>query len=78
MSRQIAVRIPDELVEYMDELVRSGEERSRAAVVIRAIERERRTRLAERDIEILKRTGGHSELDDLAAYSGRLPLTDLD
>lgn len=69
MSKQIAVRLPDELVEFLDELIESGAERSRAAVVTRALERERRRRLAERDAAILKRTGADPELAGLAGYA---------
>jgi Arc/MetJ-type ribon-helix-helix transcriptional regulator len=42
MSKQIAVRLPDELVAFVDEVIESGAEPSRAAVVARALERERR------------------------------------
>jgi Arc/MetJ-type ribon-helix-helix transcriptional regulator len=49
MSKQIAVRLPDELVEFVDELVGAGTEPSRAAVVARALERERRRAIAARD-----------------------------
>jgi Arc/MetJ-type ribon-helix-helix transcriptional regulator len=68
MSKQIAVRLPDELVEFVDEIVGSGSERSRAAVVARALERERRRAIAARDAEILARTGSDPELDGLAEY----------
>jgi len=69
MSKQIAVRLPDELVEFVDELVESGTERSRAAVVSRALERERRRAIAARDAEILARTGSDSELHGLAEHT---------
>jgi Arc/MetJ-type ribon-helix-helix transcriptional regulator len=69
MSKQIAVRLPDELVEFVDELVDSGTERSRAAVVIRALERERRRATAARDAEILARTGPDPELEGLAEHA---------
>lgn len=68
MSVQIAVRLPDELVAFVDEVVESGAERSRAAVVRRALERERRRAVAERDAEILARTGSDPELDGLAEH----------
>jgi Arc/MetJ-type ribon-helix-helix transcriptional regulator len=68
MSKQIAVRLPDELVEFVDEVVNSGAGRSRAAVVTRALDRERRHTLAARDAEILARTGTDVELAGLAAY----------
>ena len=42
MSKQIAVRLSDELVDFVDAIVENGDERSRAAVVTRALERERR------------------------------------
>jgi Arc/MetJ-type ribon-helix-helix transcriptional regulator len=77
MSKQIAVRLPDELVDFVDELVVSGAERSRAAVVIRALERERRRAVAARDAEILARSGPDPELAGLADYAASLP-SDLD
>ena len=77
MSKQIAVRLPDDLVDFMDELVARGAEQSRATIVLRALKRERRRLGTLRDIEILKRTSPDLELDALAAYSARLPI-DLD
>jgi Arc/MetJ-type ribon-helix-helix transcriptional regulator len=73
MSKQIAVRLSDELVEFVDELVESGAERSRAAVVSRALERERRRAIAVRDAEILARTGPDSDLRGLARHAVGLP-----
>ncbi|HEX4114655.1 MAG TPA: ribbon-helix-helix domain-containing protein [Solirubrobacteraceae bacterium] len=73
MSKQIAVRLPDELVEFVDEIVGSGGGRSRAFVVTRALERERRRVVAERDAEILARTGPDPELAGLAEYAVGLP-----
>jgi Arc/MetJ-type ribon-helix-helix transcriptional regulator len=73
MSKQIAVRLADELVEFVDELVASGTERSRAAVVTRALKRERRRAIAARDAEILARTGTDSELAGLAEHAVKLP-----
>ena len=77
MSRQIAVRLPEDLVEFVDELVDSGSARSRAAVVARALERERRRAMAARDAELLARTGPDPELEGLAEYAvGRSGTTD--
>src|SRR5690349_3021588 len=73
MSKQIAVRLSDELVAFVDELVASGTERSRAAVVSRALERERRRAVAARDAEILARTGADPELRGLAERAVALP-----
>lgn len=69
MSTQIAVRLPDDLVAFVDEAVGSGAGRSRAAVVIQALERERRRAIAARDAEILARTGADPELAGLADYA---------
>lgn len=69
MSKQIAVRLPDDLVEFVDEVVGSGQEGSRAAVVTRALERERRRMIASRDAQILANAGPDPELDGLAGYA---------
>jgi Arc/MetJ-type ribon-helix-helix transcriptional regulator len=69
MSKQIAVRLPDELVEFVDEIVSSGTGRSRATVVTHALERERRRVIATRDAEILARTGSDPDLAGLAAHA---------
>jgi Arc/MetJ-type ribon-helix-helix transcriptional regulator len=81
MSTQIAIRLPDELVEYVDELVRNGEAPSRAAVVARALRHERRQAAAARDAAILAslaRTEPDSDLDQLARYAADTPMDDLD
>jgi Arc/MetJ-type ribon-helix-helix transcriptional regulator len=69
MSKQIAVRLSDDLVEFVDGVVGSGRERSRAAVVSRALERERRRAIAERDAAILAGTGPDPELAGLTEYA---------
>ncbi len=73
MTKQIAVRLPDELVDFVDEIVDSGAGRSRAAVVTKALERERRRASAARDAEILARTGPDPELVGLAEHAVGLP-----
>jgi hypothetical protein len=70
MSKQIAVRLPDEIV---DAVVDSGAGRSRAAVVTQARERERRRVVAMRDAQILARTGPDPELVGLAEHAVGLP-----
>ena len=75
MSKQIAVRLPDELVEFVDSAVASGEARSRAAVVAQALERERRRAIAEKDAEILARTGADPDLAGLAEHATSVPST---
>jgi len=79
MSKQVAVRLPDEVVEFIDQLVRRGAASSRAAVVIRALERERRREIAALDAAILAGVGNEcDDFDDLAEYASRARLDDLD
>ncbi|MDE8649982.1 hypothetical protein PXH69_34020 [Rhodococcus qingshengii] len=53
MSTQIAVRLPEDIVAFLDSEVSGGRAKSRAQVVLRALEREQRRQLAVRDVEIL-------------------------
>jgi len=62
MSIQIAVRLPDDMVHELDNLVATGTAPSRASVVEEALRRELRRYLAERDLAILESEG---EDDDL-------------
>lgn len=80
MSTQIAVRLPDEIVAFVDGEVRDHRAPSRAALVLRALERERRRQVAARDAEILSRARGGDDpdgLDDLARHAAGL-FSDLD
>jgi Arc/MetJ-type ribon-helix-helix transcriptional regulator len=80
VTTQISVRLPVGLVKELDALVAEGRVRSRASVIERALARELRRALAERDIEILERTKNEPDPDDLdalARWAGRQPL-DLD
>ena len=61
ISKQIAVRLPDDLVDFLDELVASGDEASRASIVTRALEREKRRLGTLTDVEILQRLGEDPE-----------------
>lgn len=74
MSRQIAVRLPDDIVAFVDELVLQGKANSRAAVVTRALERERRRAIAARDAAILSRAGDDPDMDRLAEHAARIPI----
>ena len=78
MSTQIAVRLSDDLVAFVDDLVSHGDATSRAAVVSRALERERRRKIAERDAAILVRAGTDPDLDSLAQYAAGTTMDDLD
>lgn len=77
MSTQIAVRLPDDIVEFIDQVVAHGDASSRAAVVARAVERERRRAIAARDAAILAKAGDDPDLDSLAEYAVRTPMDDL-
>jgi Arc/MetJ-type ribon-helix-helix transcriptional regulator len=79
MSTQIAVRLPEELVQFIDRLVAEGRASSRAGVVSQALQRERRRELAARDAAILAgAVDDEDDLDDLAEHAARTPLDDLD
>jgi Arc/MetJ-type ribon-helix-helix transcriptional regulator len=67
MSIQIAVRLPDELVEYVDALVADGAG-SRAAVVAQALTLYRRQLRAEQDARILEESGDYDDFDGLVGH----------
>lgn len=74
MSTQITVRLPDDLVQFVDDEVKRGGPASRAAVVSRALERERRRRIAERDAAILADGVQEDDLSELAEFSVHVAL----
>ncbi|HEY2041864.1 MAG TPA: YlcI/YnfO family protein [Jatrophihabitans sp.] len=78
MSKQIAVRLPDEVVDFIDDLVSHGDAASRAEVVSIALARERRRRAAAQDADILAKLRSDRDLDRLAEYAAHVPLDDLD
>lgn len=69
MTTQIAVRLPDEMVAFLDRSVAEGDAPSRAAIVTQALEREMRRRAAERDAGVLRTMGAADDLDELVAWS---------
>ena len=71
MTKQIAVRLPDDLVDFLDERVSSGDEASRASIVARALSRERRRLATLKDVEILRRLGEDPELVEFAESASR-------
>jgi Arc/MetJ-type ribon-helix-helix transcriptional regulator len=78
MSKQLTVRLADDLVDYIDQEVAAGQAHSRAAVVADAVERARRRQVAERDAAILVAARpGDDDLDDLAEFAAAVPLDDL-
>lgn len=75
MSIQIAVRLPDQLVNSLDELVVSGAARSRASVIERALLRELRYQRMLQEVEILNSgIGVDEDLESLARLSTNFAL----
>jgi Arc/MetJ-type ribon-helix-helix transcriptional regulator len=69
MTTQIAVRLPDEMVAFLDRTVATGKAPSRAALVAAAVEREMRRLAAEQDAQVLRQRGAADDLDDLVQWS---------
>ena len=74
MSTQIAVRLPESMVEFLDRLVAEGQAPSRAFVVERALAREFRRQIAARDAAILAEAGADPDMGSLAEYAARTPV----
>jgi Arc/MetJ-type ribon-helix-helix transcriptional regulator len=73
VSKQIAIRLPDEVVEFIDAEVRAQHVSSRAAFVQIALDRERRRLIAARDAELLARLPSDPDaFDGLASYAADL------
>ncbi|AXE39102.1 hypothetical protein [Acidipropionibacterium virtanenii] len=68
MTTQIAVRLPDDVVSWVDSQVSGGAAPSRAAVVSHALEREFRRAAAERDAQIL-RENPNDDLDGFVSWT---------
>ena len=77
MSTQIAVRLPDEIVAFLDDEIREHRDTSRASVVLRALERERRRQIAARDAEILANATSEHDLSSLAHHAANPQSTGL-
>ncbi len=69
MTTQIAVRLPNNVVAFLDKGVSEGLAPSRAALVARAVEREMRRQAALSDVRILREHGSADDLDDLVSWS---------
>jgi Arc/MetJ-type ribon-helix-helix transcriptional regulator len=69
MSKQIAVRLPEDLVRFVDDVVEAGDQPSRAAVVTKALQRERRRVAAARDAQLLAASGPDPDLAALAEFA---------
>jgi Arc/MetJ-type ribon-helix-helix transcriptional regulator len=77
MSTQIAVRLPEEMVAFLDKAVADGKASSRAALVSAAVEREMRRQAAETDAAILRKAGADDDLDALVNWTaGHIDVAD--
>ena len=78
MSTQIAVRLPDELVAYVDQAVAAGRVSSRAELVRSLIARDARRQRAEEDLAHLIEVGGLQDAETLAIVvaTAGTPVTD--
>lgn len=74
MTTQIAVRLPDDVVSFLDGEVAAGRAPSRTSIVLSAIEADMRRRIAERDAEILRTLGAADDLDELVEWTARRPV----
>ena len=70
VSTPIAVRLPDDMVAFLDRTFATGRAASRAALVAAAVEREMRRQAADQDAQILRRDGSADDLDDLVRWTG--------
>jgi hypothetical protein len=78
MSTQIAIRLPDEIVEFVDAQVSSGAARSRADFIWHAIKREQRRLAAEHDALIYAREGEDPDLVAFSKHTAQLGYPELD
>jgi Arc/MetJ-type ribon-helix-helix transcriptional regulator len=69
VSIQIAVRLPDDLVAYVDQAVAEGRVKSRADLVARLIARDARRQRAEEDLQRLVAQGSLYDKEMLAIVS---------
>ena len=63
------MRLPDDVVRFLDRAVDRGVASSRAALVAQAVERGMRQQAAEDDAEILRTAGAADDLDSLVAWT---------
>ena len=66
---QISLRLPDDLVEFLDRSVSTGAASSRADIVSVALEREKRRQAALADAAIVNAEGPQDDLDSLVEWT---------
>jgi Arc/MetJ-type ribon-helix-helix transcriptional regulator len=74
MSTRIVVRLPDDTVAFLDRLVAEKKAASRAEIITRALERERRCEMAASDAAILAKYGQDPDLAGLIQYMSGHPV----
>lgn len=72
------MRLPDDIVAFIDQRVAQGASRSRASVVAEALRREQRRAIAERDAAILAGYGRDPDMDSVAEYAAHMAIDDLE
>lgn len=74
---QVTLRLPAELVAFVDGCVAAGEAHNRDAVIARALDRERRRAAAENDA-IIYASMTHDDLAEAVRAAQKTSFTDLD
>lgn len=76
MSTQIAIRLPDELVEHLDNAVRNGIAATRSGLIRILLSRELRRSEVAAELAVLSQPWNDpDDLDGLAEWTGRQSLT---
>jgi Arc/MetJ-type ribon-helix-helix transcriptional regulator len=78
MTIQIALRLPEAVVEYIDAQVLAGRAKSRSEVVARFVERDRRRERAAHDVEKILADRSVTPAVDLNALATLAAATPLD
>lgn len=78
MTIQIAVRLPEDAVAFVDSQVSNGAAKSRAEFIWHAIRREQRRMAAERDAAIYAAEQPDTDLKAFVEHTSRRPLDTLD
>ena len=75
-TKQITIRVDEDLVDFVDSLVNTGSRTSRADAINHALARERRHQTTLHDVEIIKSHDGepYPDLDGLAEWASVQPL----
>ncbi len=78
MSRAVPVRLDDDDIATLDELVRLGLAANRSDAIKRGIDRDRRRLAALKDARVYGRDREDADLTAFASSAASTPLTDLD